>query len=137
MSFVLLIIGAIFVVLAALFHLVAFVLESIRWSRPSTWRSFGVVSQQEADIVRPMAFNQGFYNLFLALGAGAGVATIGVNQWFGFALILFCTVSMFFAGVVLFFSVPTSRRAALGQALPPFIGLVLIAIGLSLGMSAS
>ena len=59
--------------LAALLHIAFWVLESVRFRQPATWRRFGLASQEEADAVAPMAFNQGFYNLFLAAGALAGV----------------------------------------------------------------
>ena len=53
---------------AALMHVGFFYLESIVWSRPTVWSRFRIASQADADIVRPMALNQGFYNLFLGLG---------------------------------------------------------------------
>ncbi|HVQ22191.1 MAG TPA: DUF1304 domain-containing protein, partial [Candidatus Saccharimonadia bacterium] len=53
---------------AALLHVGFFYLESIAFRRPTTWARFGIASQEQAEIVRPMAFNQGFYNLFLAVG---------------------------------------------------------------------
>jgi putative membrane protein len=60
-------------VIAALLHVAFFYLESLAFTKPSTWRIFGVASQADADVIRPMALNQGFYNLFLAAGAIAGV----------------------------------------------------------------
>ena len=74
MNGVFLVLGVIFAGLAALIHLGIFVLESVLWSRPTTWRRFGVRSQHDADVLRPMAYNQGFYNVFLALGAGVATA---------------------------------------------------------------
>ncbi len=61
---------------AALLHVGFFYLESIAFARPRTWARFGLATQAEADVVRPMAFNQGFYNLFLALGVVAGLVLI-------------------------------------------------------------
>ncbi len=63
----------VFASLAALLHVFFWVLESLRWQQPATWRRFGAKSQAEADAIGPMAYNQGFYNLFLALGAIAGI----------------------------------------------------------------
>lgn len=60
--------------LAALLHVFFWVLESLKWRQPSTWKRFGPRSQEEAEVIAPMAYNQGFYNLFLALGALVGVA---------------------------------------------------------------
>ena len=55
-----------FSLLAALLHVYIWVLESFRWTHPATRRTFGT-SESEAEITRPMAYNQGFYNLFLAI----------------------------------------------------------------------
>ncbi len=60
--------------LAGLLHVLFFVLESLRFSEPSVWRRFGASTQAEADAIRPMAFNQGFYNLFLAAITFTGIA---------------------------------------------------------------
>ncbi|MDQ8045957.1 MAG: DUF1304 domain-containing protein [Solirubrobacteraceae bacterium] len=57
---------------AAALHVLFFYLESIVFSKPSTWKGFGIGSQEEADHVKPMALNQGFYNLFLAIGIVVG-----------------------------------------------------------------
>ena len=57
MNPVLLIVGSIFVGLAALVHVYIFYLESIAWSKPATWKNFGLKSQAEADTVKPMAYN--------------------------------------------------------------------------------
>ena len=79
-----------------------------------------------------MAFNQGFYNLFLALGAGVGLALLSVNSTIAFTLILFSALCMVGAGVVLFFSIRTSRRAAMIQAGPPLLGVLFVLLGCSL-----
>ena len=60
--------GGVFAAIAAAIHVAIFVLESVLWMRPSVRRIFGVRSDADAAAIRPMAFNQGFYNLFLALG---------------------------------------------------------------------
>jgi putative membrane protein len=79
-----------------------------------------------------MAFNQGFYNLFLGLGAIVGIALLGINSIIGFTLIVFAALSMVGAGVVLFCSVKRSRRAAIIQAGPPLIGVLFLLLGYSL-----
>ena len=61
---------------AALIHVLFFYYESVTFSRPETWRRFGLQTQEQADIVRPMAYNQGFYNLFLALGIVVGLVLV-------------------------------------------------------------
>lgn len=131
MSSTFLIIGSTLIFLSAVFHVYVFILESITWRLPKTWKTFGLPSQEHAEIIRPMAFNQGFYNLFLALGAGTGLALLGINRTIAFSLMLFAALCMVGAGVVLFFSVKTSRRAAIIQAGPPLLGVVFVLLGLA------
>ena len=66
-------IAALAALIAALLHVGFFYFESIVWSRPNVWARFHVASQADAEIIRPMALNQGFYNLFLGLGIVAGL----------------------------------------------------------------
>ena len=129
----LLLIGAVFVFLAALIHLFIFFLESIVWSRPSTWKRFGLRTQQEADIVRPMAFNQGFYNAFLAVGAGVSLLMLGSVVWVqgGFVLAAFACGSMVAAAIVLAVSSPKLWRAALVQGAAPALGILFLVLGLN------
>ena len=54
-----------------------------------------------------------------------------INKVIGFTLIVAAAASIVGAGLVLFFSVKNSRRAAMIQALPPLIGLGLLLAGLS------
>jgi putative membrane protein len=133
MSGVFLVIGAILVGLAALIHVFIFVLESVLWSRPATWKRFGLRSQEEADTVRPMAYNQGFYNAFLALGAGAGVVMIASAnvRGEGIALSIFVLLSMLLASVVLITSNPKLARAAATQGFVPLLGLIFLVLALT------
>lgn len=132
MSSAFLIIGSIFIFLSAVFHAYVFTLESITWRSPKTWKTFGLPSQEHADIIAPMAFNQGFYNLFLALGIGIGLVLLAINRTIGFTLMLFSALCMVGAGAVLFFSVKTSRRAAIIQAGPPLLGIFFVLLGLAI-----
>jgi putative membrane protein len=130
MNDVFLVLGVIFASLAALIHLAIFVLESVIWSRPTTWKRFGVRSQEDADVLRPMAYNQGFYNIFLALGVVVGILMIGseaVRQG-GIALTIFSLLSMLLASIVLVSSNPRLMRAALFQGLTPLIGIIFFVL---------
>ena len=69
-------IAVIAAVVAALIHVWFFVLESLQFDQPKVFGRFGITSAEDAAIVRPMAFNQGFYNLFLALGILAGLGLV-------------------------------------------------------------
>ncbi len=133
MNSALLIVGSISVAIAALVHVYIFVLESLRWSRPATWKTFGLKSQADADTVKPMAFNQGFYNLFLALGVGLGLVLIGTaHTSAGIAVTLFAAGSMVAAALVLLISSPKLAGAAAIQGIAPLIGVVLLGSALIL-----
>jgi putative membrane protein len=111
--------------IAALIHLWFFVLESLLFERPTVFRRFGLRSAEDAAVVRPMAFNQGFYNLFLAAGIAVGLLLIGNGQEpAGRAIVLFACACMVGAGIVL---LATNRRflaAAALQAGPPIVAIV-------------
>lgn len=115
--------------LAAVLHVQFFVLESLRFTRPAVWRRFGIASQHDADVIRPMAFNQGWYNLFLALGVVAGVVAVASGRTVvGASLIGFGGACMAGAGAVL---LATDRRfapAAALQAGPPLVALIALAV---------
>ncbi|MDQ1138031.1 putative membrane protein [Microbacterium sp. SORGH_AS 1204] len=118
----------VFAGLAALLHVYIFVLESVRWTQPKTWRVFGVADQETADATRPMAYNQGFYNLFLAIGAAIGIALWIVNGFddvAGRTLLMFSLGSMLAAALVLVTSGRRYLRPAAIQGTLPLIGLVL------------
>ena len=69
------VIAVVAALVAAAIHVWFFVLESVQFTRPTVFARFGIRSAEDAAIVRPMAFNQGFYNLFLAIGIVAGPGT--------------------------------------------------------------
>src|SRR5687768_8095166 len=58
--------------IAVVFHVAAFVMESVLFERPAVQR-FLLGRTEAAPGVRLWAFNQGFYNLFLAAGPAAGL----------------------------------------------------------------
>ena len=61
-----LITASIFAMLAGLLHVYIFVMESFLWTSRSTRETFSM-GADEAEQTKEMAFNQGFYNLFLAI----------------------------------------------------------------------
>lgn len=118
----------VFAGLAALLHVYIFVLESVRWTQPKTWKVFGIADQQTADATRPMAYNQGFYNLFLAVGAAIGIVlwiVNGIGDVAGRTLLLFSLGSMLAAALVLVTSGRKYLRPASIQGTLPLVGLVL------------
>ena len=152
MSSILIAVGLAFIIVAGAIHVLIFLLESVLWRSRSTWRGFGIRSPEDAEVIRPWALNQGFYNLFLAVGAiWGGIAelafrssvpnllegtegmTVLVYLGTGGAgwIAMFAAACMVAAAVVLIIS---SRgkllRGALIQGAAPLVGLALIGIGL-------
>ncbi|KQM40649.1 DUF1304 domain-containing protein [Microbacterium sp. Leaf203] len=122
------ILALVFAGLAALLHVYIFVLESVRWTQPKTWKVFGIADQQAADVTKPMAYNQGFYNLFLAVGAAIGIVfwvVNGIGDVAGRTLLIFSLGSMLAAALVLVTSGKKYLRPASIQGTLPLIGLIL------------
>jgi putative membrane protein len=120
--------------LAAGVHVFIFYLESIAWESPQARATFGITSDAEARHTKPLAFNQGFYNLFLAIVTVIGIVWVvaGENAAPGHALVLAGTGSMLAAALVLFLSAPDKRPAALKQGTLPLLAVVLLGVGLAL-----
>jgi len=116
---------------AALFHVYAFALESLLWTTDRARRVFGT-TPADAQTTRVLAFNQGFYNLFLAVEIAAGIGLYATHHTTaGAVLVLFGAWSMVAAGAVLIASQPSKARAGLLQAGPPLVAVVLFALGLA------
>ena len=116
--------------LAALIHVYIFWLEAFAWTTPRGLATFGMKAEQ-AQATKELAFNQGFYNLFLALVTIAGVVAIAMGHTpVGAALIIAGCGSMVAAGLVLWVSSPSKARAALVQLTAPALALVALAIAL-------
>ncbi|MGU3652564.1 DUF1304 domain-containing protein [Mycolicibacterium sp. A43C] len=116
--------------IAALLHVYIFVMESVTWTSPRTRATFGM-SADEAAATKELAFNQGFYNLFLAIVSAVGIAAVAMgHSGIGAALILAGVGSMLAAALVLLISSPDKARAAISQGLFPLIAVVLLVIHL-------
>jgi putative membrane protein len=114
----------VFAMIAVLFHVVAFVLESFLFHRP-TVQTFLLGKPEPAAGVRLWAFNQGFYNLFLAAGPVAGlVAHYAGDESVGRALVIYGCAFMAGCGVVLFVSDRRLWRSMIGQSGPPLVALI-------------
>jgi putative membrane protein len=105
-------------------------MESLTWTSKRTRATFGT-SAEEAETTKLLAFNQGFYNLFLAIVTAVGITAIALgHNAIGAALIFAGVGSMAAASLVLLASAPDKARAALTQGIFPLIALVLLVIGL-------
>lgn len=125
-------IGLVLVGIAALIHVYIFVLESLRWTDPKTRRVFGVRNPEDAETLKQMAFNQGFYNLFLAVMVLIGIVLMLNEMTVAGATLIFAGAgSMVLAALVLVFSSRKMARAALVQGAVPLLGVVALAVGLS------
>jgi putative membrane protein len=113
--------------LAALLHVVIFVMESVLFSRPKVYRRFMITTASDAAVAQPWALNQGFYNLFLAIGAFVGVALLPSAA--GRALVLLACGSMLAAGIVLICTDRRMLRAGVMQALFPAIAVIAVIAG--------
>lgn len=122
--------GLIFAALAAVLHVYIFTMESLTWTSRRTRATFGTTAE-EAETTKLLAFNQGFYNLFLAIVTAVGITEVAMgHKGIGAALIFAGIGSMAAAAVVLLASAPDKARAALTQGLFPVIGVALLMIGL-------
>lgn len=120
----------IFAGLAAVLHVYIFVLESLQWTAPRTRATFGT-TLESAEATKELAFNQGFYNLFLAIVTGVGIGfTISGGTPAGAALLLAGTGSMLAAATVLLVSSPDKARSAVVQGAFPLVAVLLILLGL-------
>jgi putative membrane protein len=123
--------GLVFAGLAALLHVYIFTMESLTWTSARTRAIFGT-TPEEAETTRLLAFNQGFYNLFLAIVTILGIPPVIMgDKAVGVALVLAGVGSMAAAAVVLLFSARDKARAAVIQGTFPVIAIVLLVLGLS------
>ena len=78
--------------------------------------------------MKPMAYNQGFYNLFLALEVAGGIALVGPHRNAGVALVTFACASMVAAALVLVTSDGSKLRGAVIQGAIPALALLALLV---------
>lgn len=93
-------VGVIFALGAAILHVVVFYLESFAWTSDGALKAFNM-TKEEAENTQEMAFNQGFYNLFLAIEVFVGVFLMATRNPAGKVLVTFAVCSMEFAAILL------------------------------------
>jgi putative membrane protein len=112
-------------ILAGLVHVLIFCMESLWWTTPSVRARFRQPPEQ-AQATKLFAFNQGFYNLFLAIGVFAGLALVVAGHHVsGWTLVTWSCLSMLGAALVLAASAPQLRRGAVIQGAAPLLFLLL------------
>jgi putative membrane protein len=116
-----------FASLAALLHVYIFWMESIAWETKKVRRTFGVTAEQAA-ANKQFAFNQGFYNLFLAIITFVGVGIACRSHAPGIALIIAGLGSMVGAATVLVANDRAKLRAAFVQATFAKLGLLSLLV---------
>ncbi|MDO4632143.1 MAG: DUF1304 domain-containing protein [Corynebacterium sp.] len=116
------IIARIFITLAALLHVYIFYLEVFAWDKPAARKVFGEATPEELRITSFFAYNQGVYNLMLAIIAGVGVALSNP------ALMFAGVGSMIGAAGALAFKSPKHRGAAVKQSAFAIVGVVCLAL---------
>ncbi|MFT4086423.1 MAG: DUF1304 domain-containing protein [Gordonia sp. (in: high G+C Gram-positive bacteria)] len=126
------VVGYALAALAAGLHVFIFYLESIAWESPQARKVFGT-SAEEATTTKSLAYNQGFYNLFLAIAVVVGIVVAACgNTAVGATLVFTGIGSMAAAAAVLFLSSADHRGAAVRQGGLPVLALIVLAVGLSL-----
>lgn len=124
-----LIAGLVFAALAAAFHVFIFVLESLRWTAPRTRAVFGVASEADALTMKQLAFNQGFYNLFLAITALVGIVLVSAGATTAGLTLVYAGVGMMLAAaLVLILSDGSKARAAALQGTFPLLAVVFVSL---------
>ena len=123
---VVLIAAVVLAALASLLHVYIWWLESLAWTGAAR-KVFGTTPEQAAQ-TRELAFNQGFYNLFLAIGGLVGVVLLvgDHDDVAGTTLVVMALGSMLGAALVLLLSSPDKRQAAVNQGLLPLLGLLAL-----------
>ncbi|WP_426594855.1 DUF1304 domain-containing protein [Cellulomonas sp. McL0617] len=125
-----LIAASVFAVLAALLHVLFFAYESVLFERPDVHARFRTPAL-DVPAVKPWAYNQGFYNLFLAVGTLVGVVVaLAGSDDVGLALVLFGCGSMLGAAVVLISADRRMARAAATQGFFPALAVVFAILAL-------
>ena len=123
-----LIAGSVLAAIAALVHVYIFQLESIGWRSARARRIFGT-TEEEARVTAPLALNQGFYNLFLAIDVVVGIVLVVAGATgAGITALLIGTGSMLAASLVLIVSDRSKARPALVQGLIPLVAVVLLVV---------
>ncbi|MFF2908719.1 DUF1304 domain-containing protein [Paenibacillus sp. NPDC057934] len=115
------IISTILVGLVAVIHIYILYLECFLWATPKGMKTFGL-TEQDAKATKSLAFNQGFYNGFLAAGLIWGLLYPGDVA--GRHIQLFFLACVLVAGIV--GSLTAKKSILYVQALPALLGIIAV-----------
>ena len=119
-------IAQILMLIVALLHCLFFKLESLDFMKPKVLKRFGL-DASSGEIAKIWAFNQGFYNLFLAFGLFFALYLFQVERIIEAQILAYFILwTIVGAGAVLFISSRNSRVAAMIQGLPALLGIVCL-----------
>ncbi|NUQ90595.1 MAG: DUF1304 domain-containing protein [Glycomyces artemisiae] len=113
--------------LAGLLHVYIFVMESVRFADPKVHQGTFKTDPADLEAVKPWAYNQGWYNLFLAIGALLGAVLVRTAPAVGWTLVVSSCGSMLLAALVLVARDRSMASSALKQGLFPLLALVFAA----------
>lgn len=112
--------------LAAALHVYIWAMESLWWTTDRVRATFRT-TPEDAQITKGLAFNQGFYNLFLAIVTAAGIVAYARDaDAVGKALVIAGVGSMLAAAWVLVLSDRSRLRAAATQGTLPLLALLAL-----------
>ncbi len=119
-----------FFALAALIHVIFFFYESFVLQKSDWAQRLGLTADQHKAI-KPWAFNQGFYNLFLAVQMVIGLYFVNkLRPDIAGPLTGLAGLFMLLAGLILFFTTPKNKKimraGALIQLIPPALGFFFL-----------
>lgn len=122
--------STLFIAITASIHVLFFKIESLDFMTPKVLERFNL-SSESAKYVEIWAFNQGFYNLFLALGLFYCIYkfyTKGIEKVV--TLTYFLLVTIIAAAIVLLYSKPENYIGAMVQGIPALCSLIFFRLHL-------
>jgi len=109
-------IAKIFAGIAGIIHVLFFLMESVLWMNPSIHGIFLVENLANAEVLDVYVKNQGYYNLFLAIGMFAGLWLLHRNNEAGRTLVMYICLVMIGAAIVLRLTIP--NMTIIAQVIP-------------------
>lgn len=113
----------ILVLLVALEHIYILVLEMFLWLKPRTLKVFGI-AQENAELLKTMAANQGLYNGFLAVGLLWGL--LHPNEIFGQQIQIYFLLCVVVAAI--YGGLTVKKSILIVQGLPAFLALCAVVL---------